>query len=154
MGGLRLDTMRVDDFAVRALLIIEMLGSSAACPHTLSSFEPPSGDRHQVDLEQGLLHVSRIKNGVASTHPLRGPAIRALRRLRREYALSPYVFTTERGGAMTDSAVRKIIDRAGVDAELGFPVHPHMLRHACGFKTRQRGARYPRDPALSRPSEY
>jgi integrase len=25
----------------------------------------------QIDLEQGLLHVSRLKNGVPSTHPLR-----------------------------------------------------------------------------------
>lgn len=88
----------------------------------------------QVDLEQGLLHVSRLKNGVPSTHPLRGPEIRALRRLRREYGMSPYVFTTERRGAMTASSVRKIIARAGDRAQLGFPVHPHMLRHACGFK--------------------
>jgi type 1 fimbriae regulatory protein FimE len=88
----------------------------------------------QVDLEQGLLHVSRLKNGVPSTHPIRGPEIRALRRLRREYDISPYVFTTERRGALTDSSVRKIIARAGQQANLGFPVHPHMLRHSCGFK--------------------
>jgi type 1 fimbriae regulatory protein FimE len=47
----------------------------------------------QVDLEQGLLHVSRLKNGMPSTHPLRGPELRALRRLRREYAMCPYVFS-------------------------------------------------------------
>jgi type 1 fimbriae regulatory protein FimB/type 1 fimbriae regulatory protein FimE len=93
----------------------------------------------QIDLEQGLLHVSRLKNGVPSTHPLRGPEIRALRRLRREYGTSPYVFTTERRGAMTDSAVRKIMARAGDEAQLGFPVHPHMLRHACGFKLANEG---------------
>jgi type 1 fimbriae regulatory protein FimB/type 1 fimbriae regulatory protein FimE len=93
----------------------------------------------QIDLDQGFLHVSRLKKGMPSTHPIRGLEIRALRRLRREYALSPYVFTTERRGAMTDSAVRKIIARAGADAELGFPVHPHMLRHACGFKLANEG---------------
>jgi type 1 fimbriae regulatory protein FimE len=87
----------------------------------------------QIDLEQGLLHVSRLKHGVASTHPLRGPEIRALRRLRREYGTSPYVFTTERRGVMTDSSVRKIVARAGEEARLGFPVHPHMLRHATGY---------------------
>jgi len=38
-----------------------------------------------VDLKKGLLHVSRLKNGVASTHPIRGPEIRALRRLKRDY---------------------------------------------------------------------
>jgi type 1 fimbriae regulatory protein FimB/type 1 fimbriae regulatory protein FimE len=93
----------------------------------------------QVDLEQGLLHVARLKNGVPSTHPLRGPELRALRRLRREQGLSPYVLTSERGGAMTDSSVRKIIARAGDEARLGFPVHPHMLRHACGFKLANEG---------------
>jgi type 1 fimbriae regulatory protein FimE len=93
----------------------------------------------QVDLEQGVLHVSRLKNGVSSTHPLRGPEIRALRRLRREYPMSPYVFATERRGAMTDSAVRKIVARAGENAKLDFPVHPHMLRHACGFKLANEG---------------
>ncbi len=28
---------------------------------------------------------------------------------------------------------RKIIGRAGALAGLDFPVHPHLLRHACGF---------------------
>ena len=35
---------------------------------------------------------------------------------------------------MTSSNVRKLIARLGEAAELPFPVHPHMLRHACGFK--------------------
>ena len=88
----------------------------------------------QVDLKDGLLHVRRRKNGTDSTHPLRGPEIRALRRLQRLYAGSPYVFVTERKGPMTTDAVRKLIARAGEAAGLPFPVHPHMLRHACGFK--------------------
>lgn len=88
----------------------------------------------QVDLEQGLVHINRLKNGVASTHPLRGPEIRYLRRLKREQASSPYVFTTERGGPLTTSTVRKMIARAGRTADLPFPIHPHMLRHACGYK--------------------
>jgi type 1 fimbriae regulatory protein FimB/type 1 fimbriae regulatory protein FimE len=93
----------------------------------------------QIDLDQGLLYVSRVKNGVPSTHPLRGPELRALRRLRREQGISPYVLTSERGSAMTDSSVRKIIARAGEQAQLGFPIHPHMLRHACGFKLANEG---------------
>jgi len=47
---------------------------------------------------------------------------------------SPYVFTTERKGPLTPSGVRKLTARAGEVAQLGFPVQPHMLRHACGFK--------------------
>src|SRR5215831_20908053 len=60
----------------------------------------------QVDLHQGLLHVNRLKNGVPSTHPLRGTELRALRRLLRD-ASSPYVFTTERKGPLTTSGVRR-----------------------------------------------
>jgi type 1 fimbriae regulatory protein FimB/type 1 fimbriae regulatory protein FimE len=93
----------------------------------------------QMDLAQGLLHVARLKNGTPSTHPLRGPEIRALRRLRREGEGNPYVFTTERGGPLTASTVRKLIARAGEAAGLPFPVHPHMLRHAAGFKLANEG---------------
>jgi type 1 fimbriae regulatory protein FimE len=93
----------------------------------------------QVDLTQGLLHVSRLKNGVPSTHPLRGPELRGLRRLQRESPASAYVFVTERRGPLTDSAVRRIVARAGAVADLGFPVHPHMLRHGCGYKLANEG---------------
>ena len=88
----------------------------------------------QIDLKQGLLHVNRLKNGTASTHPVRGPEIRALRRLQREYPDTPYVFVTERKGPLTTSTVRKLVARAGQKAKITFPIHPHMLRHACGFK--------------------
>jgi type 1 fimbriae regulatory protein FimB/type 1 fimbriae regulatory protein FimE len=92
----------------------------------------------QVDLEQGLLHVRRRKNGIPSTHPLRGPELRKLRDIVRENKKakreSPYVFISERKGPMTSSAFRKIVARAGVAAGIALPCHPHMLRHATGFK--------------------
>ena len=37
----------------------------------------------QVDLKAGLLHVARLKHGDASTDPLRGPELRALRAWKR-----------------------------------------------------------------------
>ena len=88
----------------------------------------------QIDLKQGVLHVNRLKNGTPSNHPIRGPEIRALRRLQREYPDTPYVFVTERKGPLTASTVRKMVARAGREAKLPFPIHPHMLRHACGYK--------------------
>ncbi len=88
----------------------------------------------QMDLKGGLLHVTRIKNGSPSTHPIRGPEIRALRQLARDYPNSPYVFSSERNGPLTASSIRKIITRAGKLANIPFAVHPHMLRHACGYK--------------------
>jgi len=92
----------------------------------------------QIDLKQGLMHVNRLKNGVASTHPIRSEELRALRPLQKEYE-GPYVFSTERGGPMSTSTVRKLMARAGEQAKLTFPIHPHMLRHACGYKLANEG---------------
>lgn len=88
----------------------------------------------QVDLRQGLLHVVRLKHGIPSVHPLRGPELRALRRLQRAYPDTVYVFVSERKAPLTTDAVRKIVGRAGREAGIKFPVHPHMLRHATGYK--------------------
>jgi type 1 fimbriae regulatory protein FimE len=90
-----------------------------------------------IDLAKGFVHVNRLKNGRDGTHPLSGREMRALRRLKREYPDTPHVFVSERGGPMTASNVRKMLTRAGEG--LGMPVHPHMLRHGCGFKLANQG---------------
>lgn len=87
----------------------------------------------QVDMTQGLLHVHRIKNGLPATHPLRGVELRALRRLKRDYGDSPYVFVSERKAPLTARTVHHIIARAGEEAGFSFSIHPHMLRHSTGF---------------------
>lgn len=86
-----------------------------------------------VDFQAALLAVSRLKNGIPSTHPLRGVELRALRELRRDWPDSQYVFCSERGSPLTARTVRDIVARAGDAAGLLFPVHPHMLRHALGY---------------------
>src|SRR5687767_8760230 len=88
----------------------------------------------QVDFEHGLLHVRRIKNGMPSVHPLGGGELRALRKLQREAIQSRYVFITERRSPMSPAGFRKMLARTGEAATFPFPVHPHMLRHACGYK--------------------
>lgn len=87
----------------------------------------------QVDFGNGTIYVNRLKQGVSSTHPLRGPELRALRQLQRQSPNSSYLFVSERGAVMTAATARGIIARAGALAGLPFSVHPHMLRHACGF---------------------
>jgi type 1 fimbriae regulatory protein FimE len=87
----------------------------------------------QVDLQQGILHVWRLKRGVPSTHPMTGMEIRMLRQLHRQSKESPYVFISERGGPMTTANVRKMLSKAGEIA--GLPhVHPHQWRHGSGYK--------------------
>jgi len=77
-----------------------------------------------IDLQAGLIHINRLKNGVPSIHPIRGAEIRALRRVKRDYPDADYVFVTERKGPMTTATVRKLVARAGEVADLPFPVHP------------------------------
>ena len=93
----------------------------------------------QVDFTGGTIYINRLKHGVSSTHPLRGIELRALRRLQREYPNSNYLFVSERGTVMAAATARGIIERAGVQAGLSLSVHPHMLRHACGFYLASRG---------------
>ena len=82
----------------------------------------------QVELATARLHVRRAKK-----HPLQGDEIRALRRLQREQGPSSHVFMTERDGPMTPKSFHALFGRIGARAGMPFPVHPHMLRHGCGY---------------------
>jgi integrase len=96
-------------------------------------------DLEWTQIEDGktpTMHVRRVKNGRPSQHPIRGDEMRALRKLPRT---SPYVFTTERGGQFTADAINRQIKSIGRRAGLEFPVHAHMLRHACGYKLANKG---------------
>jgi integrase len=90
----------------------------------------------QVDFNAGTLRVRRRKQGSPGTHPMQDDEIRALRRLQRGRT---FVFLTERDGPMTPKAFHALFVRIGQRAELAFPVHPHMLRHTCGYLLANRG---------------
>jgi integrase len=103
--------------------------------HGLRAVEACDLEWSQVDLESATLHVRRVKNGKPATHPIRGDELRALRQLKRDQEpKSAYVFTTERGSPFTPDAINRLVKRLGDGSKLlGFPVHFHMLRHACGY---------------------
>ena len=87
----------------------------------------------QIDLGSGYIEVHRVKNGRDSIHPLRSPELRALRQIQRDYADTSYVFVSERKAPLSTRSIRHIIARAGKLAGISFQVHPHQLRHACGY---------------------
>jgi len=93
----------------------------------------------QVDFKTATLHVRRVKQGTPSTHPILGDELRALRRLKREQERSAFVFTSERGASFGTAGFARMVERAGVEAKLGFKIHPHMLRYACGYALANRG---------------
>jgi integrase len=94
----------------------------------------------QIEFASAALHVRRVKKGTPSTHPILGDELRALRRLQREQEpKSPFVFTTERRAPFSTAGFARMVERAGKEARLGLKVHPHMLRHACGYTLANRG---------------
>ncbi len=91
----------------------------------------------QIKWDRARIHVNRCKNGEPSIQPINGDELRNLRVLKRQYSDSAFIFCTktEEGFVpLKENGVFKMIQRAGVAANLPFPVHPHMLRHACGYR--------------------
>ena len=89
----------------------------------------------QVELNSATLHVRRAKNGKATTHPIRGDELRALRKLKRDQAQSsPFVFISERGAPLTAESFNWLVKRTGRRAGFPFSIHAHMLRHSTGYK--------------------
>jgi integrase len=89
----------------------------------------------QVDFNRAVMHIRRAKKGSPATHPINGRELRMLRQLKREQnPASVFMFTSERNAPFSARGVFKLVAQLGVAAKLPFPVHPHMLRHACGYK--------------------
>ena len=70
------------------------------------------------------------------------PDLHRRRRRRRGDRARPLGGVLARRHAL-DSNVRKMVKRAGDNAKLGFPVHPHMLRHSAGYKLANDGQEWP-----------
>jgi integrase len=91
----------------------------------------------------GRLYVRRNKGSLSTHQPIDGDELRALRAWLRERdqrpdARLPYLFLSERG-PFTRQAVNYLAAAIGQRAGLPFRVHPHMLRHACGYCLANRG---------------
>jgi len=101
--------------------------------HGLRASEIADLEWSQVEFgRSATLHVRRAKNGKPSVHHILGDEIRALRELQRQ-TTGGYVFETERGTPFTADAINRLVKRIGERAGFDFPVHVHMLRHACGY---------------------
>jgi len=92
-----------------------------------------------LNLKQSSLCVKRMKNSLSTQQPIPGDELRAIKRYlaTREDKL-PWLFVSERGQPMTRQAVNNIIGEAGKRARVGH-VHPHMLRHSCGYYLANKG---------------
>jgi type 1 fimbriae regulatory protein FimB len=98
----------------------------------------------QVDPESRILHVSRMKKGLSTTHPLRTDELKAIKAwLAIRAKMNPETtdfFLSNRRGPLSRKTAWLAIRNYGALAGLPLPAHPHMLRHACGFALADQGA--------------
>lgn len=85
------------------------------------------------DLRRSRLWVKRLKGGLSTEHPISGDELRAIKGyLRERESALPWLFVSERNTPMTRQAAHYLLSTAGRRADLT-EVHPHTLRHSCGF---------------------
>jgi type 1 fimbriae regulatory protein FimB len=101
--------------------------------HGLRVSEAVGLRRDQVNLAQARVWVQRLKNSLSVEQPIAGDELRAIKRcLAMRTDKLPWLFISERQQPMTRQAVNYLIGVAGESAGLK-NVHPHMLRHSCGY---------------------
>jgi integrase len=86
-----------------------------------------------VNLDEGTLLVSRLKNGQKNIHPLSNTEIDRLRSLEMKNLDTEYIFVTERNMPLTSAHVRQLVKRAGQEAGFRLHVAPEMLSAGCKF---------------------
>src|ERR1700694_3914871 len=101
--------------------------------HGLRVSEAVGLRREQLNLAQARVWVQRLKNSLSVEQPIAGDELRAIKRyLATRTDKLPWLFVSERGQPMTRQALNYLINAAAKEAGVG-RVHPHMLRHSCGY---------------------
>lgn len=94
--------------------------------------------RDWIDLNKAVIWIERLKRGMSRYHPITGDEMRMLRKyLRTRNDDLPWLFISERMQPLSDRSVRQIVKDAATVAKLR-RIHPHMLRHSCGFYLREK----------------
>lgn len=95
-----------------------------------------------IDLDGRSIYCRRIKRGLSTTHPLHTDELRAVKQYLRIRAAEQggALFVSERGRALSRQQVHYLVCSYGQLAGLEIDVHPHMLRHGCGYALADRGA--------------
>ncbi|MFI8417436.1 tyrosine-type DNA invertase [Serratia sp. NPDC078593] len=97
-----------------------------------------------IDLTTNRIHVARLKNGFSVQHPIQTRERIAImkwlgQRSRYLEADSPWLFLSRHGGQISRQQLYRLIKTYGELAGISVQVHPHMLRHSCGFALADKG---------------
>ena len=108
--------------------------------HGLRAGEAVQLQWHQINLDSGKIHISRLKGSDESVHVLEADEVRLLKQLQKQQPDNTFVFLSERGSPMTADNFLRLIKRLGKEAGFNFNVHPHLLRHGAGYQLVNNGA--------------
>lgn len=95
-----------------------------------------------IDLVQKIVYIKRLKNGLSTIQPLHQTEISAIKIWldRRQYLISTdmgrdhgYLFISPKRQPLSRYQIYRLTCKYGKLAKLNVKVHPHMLRHACGY---------------------
>lgn len=100
-----------------------------------------------LELATNKIYIQRIKNGFSTVHPLQKKEVLAITKwvhernsLNIEYLNNnPWLFISRTGKPLSRQRFYNILTAAGESAGLDIKVHPHMLRHACGYTLADNG---------------
>ena len=98
-----------------------------------------------LDMTEKVVFIRRLKNGLSTAHPLQPETVELLQRwllVRKKYAkgsMEDYLFLSTHGKKISRQWVYKLCARYSQRAGLRIKVHPHMLRHACGYALANQG---------------
>jgi site-specific recombinase XerD len=107
--------------------------------HGLRVSEAVAMRRDNLNLQQARVWIGRVKNGLSVEQPIAGDELRAIKRyLATRSDRLPWLFISERGQPLTRRAVFYLVATAAKQAGLR-NVHPHTLRHSCGYYLADRG---------------
>lgn len=107
--------------------------------HGLRVSEAINIKKTDINLKESRIWVNRLKNGLSVEQPIDGIELRAIKRyLKRRKDNLPWLFVNERNQPMTRQSINYIISRSANKAKLQH-VHPHMLRHSCGYYLANKG---------------
>jgi len=124
------------DYSLLFLMVRHGLRVSEACQLKLSD----------IDLVQKTIYVHRLKHGKPAVHPIyNGGELKALHAWLkiRNTIESDYdnVFLSERRTPLSRGTVWALLQKYATAAGLdSLKIHPHMLRHSCGYDLANRGA--------------
>ncbi|EGE2291608.1 tyrosine-type recombinase/integrase [Escherichia coli] len=98
-----------------------------------------------LDMNEKIVFIHRLKNGLSTTHPLQPKTVELLQawlKVRPRYLKknqTDYLFLSTHSSKISRQWFYRLCRNLGRCAGLDINVHPHMLRHACGYELANQG---------------